>query len=143
MMNPDARIEELLEKPCWVIDGLPERVPENSAGQYASLEEVFHTPELFEKFTAILLKLNCYYDLHVNCREEWMTNPSAAVLSAWIRDVFETQGRILILTAPQEALFALNGDDNYMTVYGPDAVLLERTVRIAGAEGLFVWKGAD
>ena len=142
-MNPDARIEELLEKPCWVIDGLPERVPENSAGQYASLEEVFHTPELFEKFTAILLKLNCYYDLHVNCREEWMTNPSAAVLSAWIRDVFETQGRILILTAPQEALFALNGDDNYMTVYGPDAVLLERTGRIAGAEGLFVWKGAE
>ena len=123
-MNPDARIEELLEKPCWVIDGLPERVPENSAGQYASLEEVFHTPELFEKFTA-------------------MTNPSPAVLSAWIRDVFETQGRILILTAPKEALITLNGDDNYMTVYGPDAVLLERTSRIAGAEGLFVWKGAE
>ena len=142
-MNPDARIEELLEKPCWVIDGLPERVPENSAGQYASLEEVFHTPELFEQFMAILLKLNCYYDLHVNCREEWMTNPSPAVLSAWIRDVFETQGRTLILTAPEEALITLNGDDNYMTVYDPDTVLLERTGRIAGAEGLFVWKGAE
>lgn len=142
-MNLDARIEELLEKPCWVIDGLPERVPADSAGQYSALEEAFHTPELFSKFANILLKLNCYYDLHVNYRGEWVKNPSAADLSAWLNDVFQTQGRILILASPEEALFTLNGDDNYMTMYDPDAVLLERTARIAGAEGLFVWKGAE
>ena len=143
MMDRDARIEELLEQPCWVIDGLPERVPADSAGQYASLENVFHTPELFAGFTDILLKLNCYYDLHVHYCGEWTVNPSAAVLFAWMKDVFQTQGRILILTAPEEALFTLNGDDNYMTIYDPDPVLLERTGRIAGAEGLFVWKGAE
>lgn len=27
------RMEELLEKPCWIIDILPERVPERSGGQ--------------------------------------------------------------------------------------------------------------
>ena len=142
-MNLDARIEELLEKPYRVIDGLPERVQADSAGQYSKLEEAFHTPELFAKFANILLKLNCYYDLHVNCRGEWVKNPSAADLSAWLNDVFQTQGRILILTSPEEALFTLNGDDNYMTMYDPDEVLLERTARIAGAEGLFVWKGTE
>ncbi len=141
MHDLDERTEALLEKPCLVIDGLPERVPEHSAGQYASLEETFHTAELFAAFTDILVKLNCYYDLHVNCRGEWMTNPSAAVLSAWMNEVFQTQGRILILTAPQEALLALNGDDNHMTVYGPDETLLGRIRKLAASKGLFVWEG--
>ena len=141
MRNPDERIEELLETDCFVIDALPERVPEHSAGQYPALEEVFHTPRLFAKFTAVLLKLNCYYDLHVSYREERMTNPSAAVLSAWMSDVFETQGRILILTGPEEALITLDGDDSHMTIYDPDETMLGRIEKLAASEGLFVWEG--
>ena len=32
-------IETLLNKPYWVIDILPEQVPEDSAGQYFAIEQ--------------------------------------------------------------------------------------------------------
>ena len=34
-------IDEVLEKPCWVIDILPERVPEDSEGQYFTIEKYY------------------------------------------------------------------------------------------------------
>ena len=34
-------IDEILEKPCWVIDILPERVPEDSEGQYFTIEKYY------------------------------------------------------------------------------------------------------
>ena len=32
-------MEELLQKPCWVIDFLPEQVPADAAGQFFAVEE--------------------------------------------------------------------------------------------------------
>ena len=34
-------IEELLEKPYWIIDILPKRVPKDSPGQYFTIEGFF------------------------------------------------------------------------------------------------------
>ena len=34
----EARVEALLEKPCWVLDFLPQRVPADSPGQYFAVE---------------------------------------------------------------------------------------------------------
>ena len=34
-------IDELLEKPCWIVDILPEQVPEDSPGQYFPVEKFY------------------------------------------------------------------------------------------------------
>lgn len=137
-MNPDARIEELLEKPCWVIDGLPERVPENSAGQYASLEEVFHTPELFEKFTDILLKLNCYYDLFFLRDGEEKAFCAGPEKTAEL--VMRNSGQLCVIAKPGDALITYAHDDAYMTVYHADETMVKLVQDLASANGLFVWK---
>ena len=54
------RIEELLEKPYWIIDILPEQVPADSAGQYFAVEEYFRRqPETKQKKINVILKINC------------------------------------------------------------------------------------
>lgn len=62
-------IETLLNKPYWVIDILPEQVPEDSAGRYFAIERYFlqqpGITDIHNRFTAILLKLNCYSDFLV------------------------------------------------------------------------------
>lgn len=40
-MNREALIEELLEKPYWVIDILPKQVPIDSDGQYVAIEQYY------------------------------------------------------------------------------------------------------
>jgi len=37
-------LEALFEKPCWVIDFLPEQVPANSAGQVFDVERFYLQP---------------------------------------------------------------------------------------------------
>ena len=62
-------IEELLNKPYWVIDILPEQVPEGGAGQYFAVERYWQQSPAFaeirRRFAGILLKLNCYSDFRV------------------------------------------------------------------------------
>ena len=67
-MNYDDQVEDLLQTNCYVIDFLPERVPENSPGQFPEIERYYlqhRLPELYRKFAEILLKLNAYYDFMV------------------------------------------------------------------------------
>ena len=47
------RIEELLNKPYWIIDVLPERVPENSPGRYFAVEDYFLKEQLEENKNTI------------------------------------------------------------------------------------------
>lgn len=46
---------------------------------------------------------------------------------------------LFILIRPADALINFSGDDHYMTLYNPDAELLDLIRSLAGAEGLFVW----
>ena len=87
--------EALLNKPYWVIDFLPEQVPEGSSGQYFAVEEYFLRPEriaaIHARFADILLKLNCYYDLQV-CEagtEAFETNPTPEALSVRVCEMKE------------------------------------------------------
>ncbi len=41
MSEKDKIVEELLKKPCYVIDILPERVPADSKGQFLAVEHYF------------------------------------------------------------------------------------------------------
>ena len=61
-------IEELLEKPYWIIDILPKQVPKDSPGQYFAVEDFFLKEQLSEirkKHINVILKLNCYMDVTI------------------------------------------------------------------------------
>ena len=128
------RINTLLKEQYWIIDILPEQVPENAKGQYFAVEKYFMRGEnlavIQEKKTNIILKINCYYDILV---EGMGDNPDPESLSKSIRkrELNILTGNSLIVTDP---------DDTHMTLYNPDQKLLELMRTIAMAEGLFVWK---
>ena len=131
-------IEELLEKPYWVIDLLPEQVPEKSGGQFFAAEKWFlKDPDLRRKQIDFLLKLNCYYDLTVVRDEGEIRNPEPRELAA-------LAGReYLNILAGENALISVDPTDIYMTLYNPDERMLELAGKLAEAEGLFLRKGEN
>ncbi|MBQ2656970.1 MAG: hypothetical protein IJI77_07105 [Erysipelotrichaceae bacterium] len=143
-MNGDVKIldmiEELLEKPYWVIDLLPYQVPEESAGQYFVIEEYFlkdpQNKRLRQCFVEILLKLNCYCDFLVYQNDgEVIENPSPEQLEEMVLQNADIMDIIL-----EEAMIVIRYDDTYMTVYDPDEKLLETLKPLVTANGLFLWK---
>ena len=133
------RIEELLERPYWVIDLLPYQVPEESAGQYFAIEEYFlkdpQNRRLRQCFLQILLKLNCYYDFLVYRNDEIIRNPSPEQLEEMI-----LQNTDIVDVILEEAMIVIRYDDTYITVYDPDEKLLETLKPLVTASGLFLWK---
>ena len=132
-----SEIDELLTKPCWIIDILPEQVPGNGPGQFFAIEKAFlHDPDLRRKQADLLLKLNCYYDLMLVRDEEEIRNPAPEKLAELI-------GREYLIILIGDALISADNTNTYMALFGPDEKLLELIRKLAAAEGLFVWKGYD
>ncbi|MBO4379160.1 MAG: hypothetical protein J5889_09365 [Clostridia bacterium] len=136
-------IETLLTKPYWVIDVLPKQVPGDSAGQFFAVEkywlEMPQYSDLRHRFAAILLKLNCYYNLQVCFAEEdeLHTNPSPDQLVSWVTE----SGKDLCIVIPaQKTLITIAPDDLCMTVYNPRKRFLQLLEQLALSEGLFVWQ---
>ena len=126
------RMEELLNKPYWIIDILPERVPENNPGRYFTIEEYWrrnHLPEIRQKHLSLILKLNCYMELSMDGE----INPPPER----IRDRMTEQDVSILIG---DALIVSERGDTYMTVYNPDDRLLGLIRRLSAAEGLFVWQ---
>lgn len=141
-MNID--IEEMLKKPYMVMDILPYRVPENSEGQYASVENYFRSlPQkevITRKYTDIILKLNCYYDICVSYgySEECSDNPAPQEFADAVMNRKINSVRILIPSA--DMMIDIDRDDTYAVVYGGDETVLKLLEKLAAAEGLFMWK---
>ena len=138
-------IEEYLERPYWVIDILPKRVPADGKGQYFEIEKYFreHTQIdiIYRKFTNILLKLNCYEDIGVSYDgEDWITNPAPHELEAALLKCMADKQLFYIILKSADVLITVSGDDTYMTVYNPTEKVLELLGSLAGSEGLFMWK---
>lgn len=132
-------MEELLEKPYWVIDFLPRQVPAKSGGQFFAVEAYYLRSPLRRRFAEILLKLNCYYDLRV-CEPEtelWRLNPPPEELFS---EVAENRKDLCVLLPAEDALITVNRDDLYMTVYGPSEALLGLLRPLIAAAGLFLWQ---
>ena len=130
-------IEELFEKPYWVIDLLPEQVPEKGEGQFFAVEAWFlKDPELRRRQTGFLLKLNCYYDLTIVRDEDDRTvNPGPYELADLIGQEY------LNILVGEDSLISADPADIYLTLYNPDDRMLALTEKLATAEGLFVRKG--
>lgn len=136
-------IEEILQKPYWVIDFLPEQVPAGSAGQFFAVERFYlqkrRQTALRHVFAEILLKVSCYYDMQVCAPEEerWDRNPPPEQLYAWIA---ESKKDVRVLLPEESALFTLNRDELYMTIYHPSERLLKLLDRLTASAGLFLWQ---
>lgn len=136
-------IDDFFNKEFWVVDFLPKQVPENAGGRFFSVEEFYLEPTRYvvmrERFSDILLKLYCYYDLRlfVDDDTEGIANPDLELLASHIKD---NQGNLCIFVGASEGLITLSRDDTHMTVYAPSEDLLELIRTLAGVVGLFVWK---
>ena len=136
-------IETLLRKPYWVIDILPGQVPEDSAGQYFAIEKYYlrqpGITDIHNRFTSVLLKLNCYSDFLVclSGQEQQILNPEPEKLAAWINT---EQKDLCIVLVGEDVLITLNHDDTCMTVYNPSEALINRIRSLAMAHGLFLWQ---
>ena len=129
------KIDELLEKPYWIIDILPKRVPKDSPGQYFAIEDFLLKEQLEEikkKHINVILKLNCYMDITIDDEK----NPAPERIRDIMLDryIYIMLGDSMILSEP---------DDTHMTVFDPDEELLDLIKKIASSEGLFVWKSED
>ncbi len=134
MNNRYTKADELLQKPYWIIDILPERVPENDPGQYFEIEKYFleknQLDMIKQKHINVILKMNCYYDITI----EDKVNPAPEQIAEAVKN------RSLNIMVG-EAMFVSNPDDTYLTVYNPDEEALSLIGKLANAEGLFLWRG--
>ncbi len=128
-------IDELLQMPYWVIDILPEQVPEDSPGQYFRIEKYFlgkkHMSSIKQKHVNLVLKLNCYKRIAIDDEKEWNPAPERIAEEMRARYLYIMMDDSMILSEP---------DDAHMTVFNPDAELLELIRALASSEGLFVWQ---
>ena len=138
----DEIVERLLDMPYWVIDLLPMQVPQNSAGQFFDVEQYYLQEghkRLCQQFADVLLKLNCYHDLHVNHFDEWVKNPAPATLVELLTKSLH-QGFLWILIDDGSSLITASGGDIHLTLYNASPALLELVGKLATAAGLFLWQ---
>lgn len=126
-------VDELLQKPYWVIDILPEQVPRESKGQFFEIESYFleknNLTSIKQKHINMLLKLNCYYQISI----DGDVNPSPERI---VKAVMERSVQI----RADEAMILSEPDELHMTVYNPDEKMVKLILAISSGEGLFVWK---
>ena len=143
-MNNSELVENLLERPYWVIDFLPMQVPEDSRGQFFAIEQYYLTGQRHERlrrqFADVLLKLNCYHDLTVNHGgEDWLRNPDPEALVAWLDEALQ-HGHLCALIDDGDALVTASGGDTNLTLYNPSPDLLQLVQILTTASGLNLWQ---
>lgn len=131
-------IDELLQKPYWIIDVLPEQVPGDSPGQYFSIEKYFlgagQLADIKQKHINLVLKLNCYRRISINEEKEYNPSPD--------RIAEEMKSKYLYLML-DDSMILSEPDDTHMTVFNPDEETLELIRVLAAGEGLYVWQPAQ
>ena len=142
------KFDELSESTCYIIDFLPNQVPKKSDGQFFKIEEYFLMPpqidKIYEKFTNILLKLNCYYNftVHFASDDRIYDSPSPDKLTANIINCFNSKddSYINIIIEAQNTLITLSSDSLYLAIYNPNKAIIDLMNALASSEGLFFRK---
>ena len=150
----NQEVERLLEAPFWVIDMLPQQVPQESQGQFFAVEK-FYLRELrcetFRnlvpdarlrcQFADVLLKLNCYYGFVVNraSNDTWIRNPEPTKLYSWVIQSLE-YGHLCVLIEEEDALITASSGNSCLTLYNPSERLLKLVGQLATAAGVFLWQ---
>ena len=140
----DDMMGALLEGPYWIVDILPEQVSAHAAGQYFAVERYFlqrsRIVPLRRRYAELLLRLNCYVDMAVSFDScsSWETNPDPEAFADRVAGL-SGNDFLRVMFAEQNAMIDYDHNDTYLTVYDPNAALLEKLKALAAAEGLFLW----
>ena len=148
MPRHDDIIDRLQEKPCWIIDFLPWRVPADAPGLYFRVEAFYlaphYTARRAQQFANILLKLNCFHDISAlrGNDEQWVKNPAPSLLTSWIDDCLlhtSSHGSTMhMLIGAHDTLFTITHDFTHMAVFNPSEQILSLLQPLVTAEGLFI-----
>lgn len=140
----ENRIDKLLNKPCYVIDFLPERVSKTANGQFFDIEYYLLNSdrhnEIANKFENIILKLMCYYHVRI-LTDEWIDYPKAEVIDRAINKIMKSRHGTLNITFPEEnTLLVFEWDCLNLSIYNPSKRMIEILEKLALSEGLFLWQ---
>ena len=140
------KIDELLEKPCYIIDFLPKQVPEQAPDQFYEVENYllneYERYGLKDKYIKIILKVMCYYKITVQW-DGWIENPSPEKIADIIDTIMKNHsGWVDIVLPDKDVLMQFEWDCLNMSVYNPDDEMCKLFEQIAFSEGMFWRKGA-
>ncbi len=146
MENKMERINALLEKPCFIMDYLPEQVKADNGGQFYDVEDYLlnsdkHTG-LKDRFVAIILKLMCYYHVSI-LWNGWVDLPSPKMIEEAVCEIMGNRlGTLNVLFVEEDALLVFDWDCLNLSVYNPSEKAQSIMEKIALSEGLF-WRKAE
>lgn len=137
-------LNDLLEKPYYVIDFLPRQVPRDGDGQFFRIENYllnnYERYGLRDRFIRTILKLMCYYRVTVHWGE-WLEQPAPEQIAEIVDTIMENHsGYMNMLFPDKNALLVLEWDCLNLTLYNPDAELIALAEQAAQSEGLFCRK---
>lgn len=139
------KIDEMLTKPYWVVDVLPEQVPETSDGQYFKIAQYLlinpQKNEIYQKFAHVIIKLNCYHLITVgNPDRGWKRNPHPQSLARQLTECASGLYPLFVMVPESDAMLYLSGDEHYITCYNLNPELQRLLGILAQSEGLFLWQ---
>lgn len=145
MKNQTDIVDELLEKPCYIIDFLPQRVLPSANGQFSAVEYYLLNSDkhisIKDKFVNVILKLMCYYSICV-LWNEWLDRPSPELIDKAISEIMVNHsGTLNVLFAQENALLVFDWDSLNLSIFNPSETMSLLMEKIAGSEGLF-WRKA-
>ena len=128
--------------PCYLIDLLPRRAPEERAAQYSAfvryLRREKETKELARRLVRLLLKLHCYEELFLRVGIGWKRCPPPGQLAKGLRVCLAGEGAAMEFDIGRgKARLILDSGDLYLCLYTADRDCAELVSQLAWSEGLF------
>ena len=139
-------VDRFLEKPCYIIDFLPVKVPRDCGEQFFEVEDYllkqYGCYGLKDRLIRIVLKSMCYDSVSVYWKE-WIEQPSPEQVVEIINLIMEEHlGNVNMLFTSKNVLLQLEGDSLHMSLYNPDKEMCLLFEQIAFSEGMF-WRRAE
>ena len=139
-------IYRLLEKPCYIVDFLPQQVPKGCGRNFFKVENYFLNEYerygIRDKFVRIILKAMCYYPISVYC-EKWIEQPEPEQVVKIINTITENHsGDMNVVFTSKDVLLQFGWDCLNISVYNPDEEMRILFEKIVTSEGMF-WRKVD
>ena len=139
-------VDQLLEKTCYIIDFLPQKVNEHCNGQFFEVENYllihYNRFGIRDRIICILLKMMCYYPVSV-LWSEWIENPKPEQVVYIIDTIMKKQsGELNVIFTNKNALLQFDWDCLNISIYNPNGEMKILFEKIASSEGMF-WRKAE
>jgi hypothetical protein len=138
-------IEKIMDAPYYIIDILPKRVSDEKSISYSKIERYYlaepRITELRKKQAEAIIKLTCYYDIHIStdCGDSFEEVAGPDIIDKHFATCVGVNSLYIKIQSP-DCFITLDGCDTYMTVYTSDSEVHELLEKLAGSVGLFLWK---